>query len=168
MPEAEDKYLHRVITAIVALLSGKRRGSTIGVAILMLLMGFIVRPFLEGFSKSVGEKMGEKVIAEIPKPRIVNLESSKIGTSIYRVAIINRTADIADSEVEHIASALQKQVHEHMAPVWGVDAQISVIKRGEAPPTGHWWLELLDDADVEGALTLPAKNVFLNCGLISS
>lgn len=152
MPESDKTYLSRVISALVGVFPGGKKRGTVWVAVLMLLVGFVVRPFLEGFAKRVGEGVATQIIPEKLQPRLVDLEPSKIGTATYRVALLNRTKDISDSEVERVARALQKQVHEHLAPIWGVDAQISSIKRSEAPTPGHWWLELLDESDTEGAL----------------
>jgi hypothetical protein len=66
--------------------------------------------------------------------------------------VLNRTTTLSDGEVERVASALQTQVRRDLAPVWGVDAEIVVVKRGEAAAPGHWWLELLDEGDMPGAL----------------
>ena len=41
---------------------------------------------------------------------------------------------------------------EHFAPAWGVDAALILVVAGAKPPSGSWWLVILDDSDQAGAL----------------
>ena len=66
-----------------------------------------------------------------------------------------------------MVSALQIQVHDHFAPVWGVDAEVQFVSG--PPPRGSWWLVLLDDSEQANTLgyhdmtdeCLPLGKVFL-------
>ena len=69
-----------------------------------------------------------------------------------RVSIINESTSIAAAEVQAAAAALQRQVSEHFAPSWGVDAALSLVAPGPKPLPGSWWLVILDDSDQAGAL----------------
>jgi hypothetical protein len=68
------------------------------------------------------------------------------------IAVINASTVLTDSEVQNIVPALQKQVSEHFAPAWGVDAALNFVAQGSNPPAGYWWLVVLDDSDQAGAL----------------
>ncbi len=69
-----------------------------------------------------------------------------------RVSIINESKLAAPAEVQAAAAALQRQVSEHFAPAWGVDATLSLVAAGAKPLPGSWWLVILDDSDQAGAL----------------
>lgn len=69
-----------------------------------------------------------------------------------KIAVINESTVIKDADVPAVVDALQSQVHDHFAPAWGVDADLSIVPKGVKPPAGTWWLVLLDDADQAGVL----------------
>lgn len=69
-----------------------------------------------------------------------------------RVSIINESKRAAPAEVQVAVAALQRQVSEHFAPAWGVDAALSFVAGGAKPLPGSWWLVILDDSDQAGAL----------------
>jgi hypothetical protein len=64
-----------------------------------------------------------------------------------QVAIVNASTVLADEEIARAIPAFQKQVSEHLAYVWGADAVLSFIPRGASPPSGVWWLLILDNTD---------------------
>jgi hypothetical protein len=68
------------------------------------------------------------------------------------VAVINASTVLTDQQVQNVVPALQKQVSEHFAPAWGVDAKLSFVPQNTNPPSGSWWLVMLDDSDQAGAL----------------
>jgi hypothetical protein len=65
-----------------------------------------------------------------------------------RIVIVNRSTCLSDAEVQAVVPALQAQVHEDFAPIWGIDAEIVFTRFPQ--PTG-WLLEILDRTDVPGA-----------------
>jgi len=69
-----------------------------------------------------------------------------------RVSIINESKLVTPAEVHTVAAALQRQVSEHFAPAWGVDATISFVAAGTKPLSGSWWLVILDDTGQAGTL----------------
>jgi len=69
-----------------------------------------------------------------------------------RVSIINESKLTEPAELQAAAAALQRQVSEHFAPAWGVDAALSFVAAGAKPLPGSWWLVILDDSDQAGAL----------------
>jgi hypothetical protein len=81
-----------------------------------------------------------------------DLLRSQIGSLLYRVAVINNTAVLADDEVKAVVTALQTQVHRDFAPAWGIDAEVTFAPKKRHPPKDSWWLVLLDDSDAVGAL----------------
>ena len=64
-----------------------------------------------------------------------------------RISIINESKLIAPAEVQTAVAALQRQVSEHFAPAWGVDATLSFVPAGSKPLPGSWWLVILDDSE---------------------
>jgi hypothetical protein len=70
-----------------------------------------------------------------------------------KVAVLNGSTVVTDDkEVQRVLGALQKQVQQHWAPIWGSDADLIFVPRGQKPPDGAWWLAILDDSDQAGAL----------------
>jgi len=47
-----------------------------------------------------------------------------------RVSIINESKLVRAAEVQAATAALQRQVSEHFAPAWGVDATVSFVAAG--------------------------------------
>jgi hypothetical protein len=68
------------------------------------------------------------------------------------VAIINASTVLTDNEVQASVPALQTQVHDHLAPVWGVDANLTFMDTNLSLPPGVWWLVILDHSAQAGAL----------------
>jgi hypothetical protein len=69
-----------------------------------------------------------------------------------QVAIINESTVVTDAQISAMVSALQTQVSDHFAPIWGRDAQLSFLPTGSTPPLDKWWLAILDTSDQAGAL----------------
>src|SRR5438067_707794 len=69
-----------------------------------------------------------------------------------RVSVLNASTVLNDDAVRAAVPALQRQVHEHFAPEWGVDADLTFVPRGAPPAEGSWWLTILDTSDQAGAL----------------
>src|ERR1700694_2265917 len=51
-----------------------------------------------------------------------NLSPSVVSSVRYKVAVVNSSITISDGDIESAVAALQKQVSEHLSPVWGVSA----------------------------------------------
>lgn len=77
---------------------------------------------------------------------------SQIKTPSIQIAVINESTVLSDMDVAPVVAALQKQVSHDFCPVWGVDAELTIAATGAQPPTGSWWLVLLDDSDQANAL----------------
>lgn len=69
-----------------------------------------------------------------------------------QISVINESTVVTDAEVIPVVAALQKQIKNDFRPVWGVDADLTVIPQGSQPANGSWWLVILDDSDQAGAL----------------
>jgi hypothetical protein len=68
------------------------------------------------------------------------------------ISIINESTILTDADIAPVVVALQQQVTSDFRPVWGTDAELKMIPSGTQPPTGTWWLVILDDSDQAGAL----------------
>jgi hypothetical protein len=73
-------------------------------------------------------------------------------TPTIQISVINESTVLADADVVPVVAALQKQVTNDFGPVWGTAAQLSIVPKGTQPPSGNWWLVLLDDSDQANAL----------------
>ena len=73
-------------------------------------------------------------------------------TPTIQISVINESTVLADADVAPVVAALQKQVTNDFRPVWGTDAQLTIVPKGTQPPGGSWWLVLLDDSDQANAL----------------
>lgn len=68
------------------------------------------------------------------------------------VAVLNQSTEASDKTIKSLTSALQKQVTQHFAPVWGIDATLKFVPKSATPNPEHWQLIFLDTADQAGAL----------------
>ncbi len=68
------------------------------------------------------------------------------------LAIINASTLVDQEELLSVTSALQIQVHRDFSPAWKADADLAVVLPGEAPPTGAWWVVVMDNSDLGSAL----------------
>jgi len=68
------------------------------------------------------------------------------------LAIVNVSTQVDSDEINAATAALQVQVHRDFAPVWNVDADLAVVRPGEPPPTGAWWIVIMDNSDLGNAL----------------
>jgi hypothetical protein len=79
-------------------------------------------------------------------------QPSHAQTPTIQISVINESTVLADADVVPVVAALQKQVSNDFRPVWAMDAELSIVPRGTQPPSGNWWLVLLDDSDQANAL----------------
>jgi hypothetical protein len=79
-------------------------------------------------------------------------QPSLIKTPTIQISVINESTVLTDAEIVPVVAALQKQVTNDFRPVWGTDAELTIVARGTQPPAGNWWLVLLDDSDQANAL----------------
>jgi hypothetical protein len=69
-----------------------------------------------------------------------------------RIAVINASSEISYDEFDQAVRAVQTQVHRDFAPVWQVDADIEAVPRNAILPEQAWWVAVLDNSDLGGAL----------------
>ena len=48
-----------------------------------------------------------------------------------KISIINASSVLKDDEVQAVVGPLQKQVSQHFAPPWGVDADLDFVASGK-------------------------------------
>jgi hypothetical protein len=71
--------------------------------------------------------------------------------SDIKIAVLNASTVVDNNEARKVTDALQKQVKNDFAPVWGTNADLEFYNDYRQIPAGYWWLVILDDADVAGA-----------------
>jgi hypothetical protein len=100
-------------------------------------------------------------------------QTTHVQTPTIQISVINESTVLADADVTPAVAALQKQVTTDFRPAWGTDAELTIVNKGAQPPTGSWWLVLLDDSDQANALGyhdltsdgLPIGKVFVTSDL---
>jgi hypothetical protein len=85
-------------------------------------------------------------------PNREELVASQIGSTKYRVAVINQATSVPLEEVKTLVTALQTQVSRDLASTWGIDAQITLVDKGQTPPDSSWWLYFDDHIREPGLL----------------
>ena len=68
------------------------------------------------------------------------------------IMIVNKCSVLSDANIEAVLPAVQAQVSEDFAPIWGVDASLQFLGRGKRIPKGVWPLFMMDHSDQPGAL----------------
>jgi hypothetical protein len=68
------------------------------------------------------------------------------------IAVINESTVVDDATAATWTPALQQQVTNDFFPIWGTDATLVFVPKGQSKPAGSWWLTLLDDSDQADAL----------------
>jgi len=69
-----------------------------------------------------------------------------------QIAVVNYYQPLSDDDVNEVVAALQKQVHNDFAPLWGIDADLTYYPQNQNPPAGSWLLGIFDNSDQAGAL----------------
>ena len=65
---------------------------------------------------------------------------------------MNTSTLVPQEELLSATAALQVQVHRDFSPSWNVDADLAVVPPGNPPPTGAWWIVIMDGSDFGSAL----------------
>jgi hypothetical protein len=84
-------------------------------------------------------------------PQITHAQPPTV-TPTIQISVINESTVLDDADVAPAMAALQKQVTNDFGPIWGVAAQLTIVAKGALPPSGSWWLVVLDDSDQANAL----------------
>src|SRR5580692_9534483 len=79
-------------------------------------------------------------------------QPTHVQTPTIQISVINESTILTDAEVVPVVAALQKQVTNDFRPVWGTDAELTIVPKGTQPPSANWWLVMLDDSDQANAL----------------
>ena len=69
-----------------------------------------------------------------------------------QIDVINASTVVPDHDVSKYVGALQRQVTEHWAPIWGSGADLHFVPKSQHPDDRNWWLVFLDTSDVADAL----------------
>src|ERR1700680_4913135 len=121
-------------------------------AVFVLAVAGSLGAFLKRYFEKLGEHGASATIAVLESGNIGKLLPSRITSLSYRVSVVNNSTVLTSEEVEKVVAALQAQVHQDLAPVCAVDAELTLVPKGKQPDPHSWWLTILDDTDREGAL----------------
>ena len=69
-----------------------------------------------------------------------------------QIAVINASSLLADTDITAALPALQTQITRDFAPVWGIDATLRFVPKGQSPLPTEWWLTVIDDPDHANSL----------------
>jgi hypothetical protein len=73
---------------------------------------------------------------------VASAEGAAGYTPPLTISIVNLSTAVSNAEVAAWTDAIQRQVHEHLAPVWKVDA---AVRLRDAPAEGDWICRLEDE-----------------------
>ena len=118
----------------------------------VLGVGLSLGAFIKSYFGKLGEHGATVTIQVLESGSIGRLAPSRVTALSYRVSVINNSTAVTDEEIKHVAAALQDQVHNDLAPIWGVDAVLTAVPKGKQPDPQSWWLVFLDDTDQMGML----------------
>jgi hypothetical protein len=121
-------------------------------ALFVLVIAVSLGAFLKSYFGKLGEHGATVTIEVLESGSIGRLAPSRITALSYRVSVINNSTEATEEEIKKVTAALQDQVHNDLAPIWGVDAELRVVPKGKQPDAHSWWLVFLDDADQFGVL----------------
>jgi hypothetical protein len=68
------------------------------------------------------------------------------------ISVINESTVCADDQVAAWVKAVQDQVTQDFAPLWGTTAQLVFVPKSGTPDPKASWIAVLDDADAAGVL----------------
>jgi hypothetical protein len=68
------------------------------------------------------------------------------------IVIVNKCSVLSDDHIQAVIPAVQAQVSEDFAPIWGADATVQFLGKGKRVPKGIWPLYMMDHSDEPGAL----------------
>lgn len=71
---------------------------------------------------------------------------------MIEIAVKNLSTVVSDSELAHALPAFQTQVSRDFAGVYGIDAKLTIVNKGQALLATQWQLGVFDDADGAGYL----------------
>ena len=57
-------------------------------------------------------------------------------TPTIQISVINESTVLADADVTPVVAALQKQVTNDFRPIWGTDAELTIVPKARNPPAG--------------------------------
>src|ERR1043165_351771 len=71
--------------------------------------------------------------------------------TIRHLALISQSKSVSQSDIQHVAAALQKQIVRDIAPIWNLQATISAFSDIKNIPVGYWPIIVKDKIGVSGA-----------------
>ncbi len=72
--------------------------------------------------------------------------------SIIKIGVFNQSTVISDQELKKWIRAVQHQIRNDWAPIWGYDADLIWQPKDAPPRSGMWHIMVFDDADQAGVL----------------
>jgi len=73
-------------------------------------------------------------------------------SNAIKISVLNATSMLTDAQIAPVIVALQTQVSRDFAPVYGIDAKLTQVLKGQTADPTSWWLVLSDNSDQAGAL----------------
>jgi hypothetical protein len=68
------------------------------------------------------------------------------------IAVLNSSTVVTDDEIKNAIPDFQAAIEEDFAPFWAASAKLQFVPKDQAPPSGSWWIALMDNSDVQDAL----------------
>jgi hypothetical protein len=68
------------------------------------------------------------------------------------IDLLNQSTEASDQTLKWLTAALQIQINRDFAPIWGYNAVLTYVPKGQVANPAHWQLVFFDTADIAGAL----------------
>src|SRR5262249_40013829 len=135
-----------LLSAVIFVFVRDKKIAIGGVTLALVGLALIGLPITKALHLSweKGIDLETNTLARRPDSPAPNLSPSLVQSVRYKVAIVNQSDSLKDSDVEPVVSALQKQVDRDLSPAWGVSADLTFVPKGAVAPTDAWTLALTD------------------------
>jgi hypothetical protein len=63
------------------------------------------------------------------------------------ISVVNESTVVSDADLALWTEAVQRQINEHLKPIWDLGATLNIVSGRTALDPKDWWLVVLDDSD---------------------
>lgn len=75
------------------------------------------------------------------------------------ISVVNESSSISNEDFFSAVAACQRQVTEHLGPIWKTDARLCITPRGVAPLPDSWVVTIVEESPKKGARGFHEDNV---------
>jgi hypothetical protein len=65
------------------------------------------------------------------------------------ISVVNESTVVSDADLALWTEAVQRQINEHLKPIWDLGATLNIVSGRTALDPKDWWLVVLDDSEAD-------------------